>query len=122
MTISRPKPELTSRESKDLNLLALFTAIYCRAHHPEPRAPLESAALIGSGVERHQLCASCRELLRYASERRIKCPLEPKPTCKHCPVHCYRSDYRAKVREIMRFSGRRLILRGRMDLFWRYFF
>ena len=43
-------------------------------------------------------------------------------TCKHCHVHCYRPGHREKVREIMRFSGRHLILRGRLDLLWHYFF
>lgn len=122
MTRLQQAPDLTTRERKDLNLLGLFTAVYCRAHHSGPRACLETAALAGSGVERHQLCAECRELLLYACERRIKCPLDPKPACKHCPVHCYRPEYRAKVREIMRFSGRHLILRGRVDLLWHYFF
>ena len=122
MTIIRQNRELTLRERKDLNLLALFTAVYCRAHHKGPRAPLETAALAGSGVARHQLCAECRELLRYACDRRIKCPLDPKPACKHCLVHCYCPEYRNKVREIMRFSGRRLILCGRLDLLWHYFF
>jgi hypothetical protein len=37
-------------------------------------------------------------------------------------VHCYRPDYRQKVREIMRFSGKYLLLRGRLDLLWHYFF
>ena len=60
--------------------------------------------------------------LLYACERRLRCPLEEKPACKHCPVHCYRPGHREKVREIMRFSGRHLIRRGRLDLLWRYLF
>lgn len=115
-------PALTPREIKDLNLLALFTAVYCRARHQGPRAPLDTAVLTINKIKRQQLCAECRDLLHYACERRIKCPLDPKPACKHCPVHCYRPVYRARVREIMRFSGRHLILRGRLDLLWHYFF
>ena len=41
-----------------------------------------------------------------------KCPfLEGKTTCANCPVHCYKSDMREKVREVMRYSGPRMTLR-----------
>jgi hypothetical protein len=83
-----------------------------------PAAP----ELAGVGLERQRLCAECREFLEYAMTRRLRCPLDPKPACKHCPVHCYRPGHREKVKEIMRFSGRRLIRRGRLDLLWHYFF
>jgi hypothetical protein len=52
----------------------------------------------------------------------LNCPLEEKPVCKHCHVHCYRKGHREKVREIMRFSGRALIRKGRLDLLWHYLF
>jgi hypothetical protein len=42
--------------------------------------------------------------------------------CKHCKIHCYRPDYREKVREIMRYSGKALIKRGRLDLVCHYLF
>jgi hypothetical protein len=115
---------LTRREKKDLKVLALFTEVYCRAHRAEAEAaPVGSVAeLSGLGLDRHRLCAGCRDFLTYAIARRIKCPLDPKPTCKHCHIHCYRPGHREQVREIMRFSGRHLILRGRLDLLWHYFF
>ena len=70
----------------------------------------------------HLLCTDCRELLVYAIARRRACPLDPKPACKDCPIHCYKPERRAEIRKIMRFSGRHLILRGRLDLLWHYFF
>jgi hypothetical protein len=119
-------PTLTRRERKDLKVLALFTAVYCGAHHAdegerdhfEPDEP----GLQGLGLERHRLCANCRGFLSYAFTRRLRCPLDPKPVCKHCPVHCYRPGHRERVREVMRFSGRHLIRRGRIDLLWHYVF
>lgn len=119
-----PAPELTAKERKDLKVLTTFTAVYCRAHHHGPKeAPVEALErLPGLDPLRVRLCVECRDFLAYAIVRRIKCPLDPKPTCKHCPVHCYRPGHREKVREIMRFSGRHLILRGRLDLLWHYFF
>ncbi|MCK4502919.1 MAG: nitrous oxide-stimulated promoter family protein, partial [Desulfuromonadales bacterium] len=64
----------------------------------------------------------CLDFLEYAIERRLQCPVEEDPNCKHCQIHCYRSGHREKVREIMRYSGKTLIKRGRLDLLWHYFF
>lgn len=115
---------LTDAEGKDLKILALFTAVWCKAKHATSREPFAVAdeSLQGLGLERYRFCASCREFLAYALTRRLKCPLDPKPTCKHCHLHCYRPGHRERVREIMRFSGRHLLLRGRLDLLWHYFF
>lgn len=51
------------------------------------------------------------ELLRYAEQRLTHCKFgEQKPACKRCPIHCYRSDMRAKIREVMRWAGPRMII------------
>ncbi|TLM69200.1 MAG: nitrous oxide-stimulated promoter family protein [Deltaproteobacteria bacterium] len=124
MAAAHPAGELTARERKDLKILALFTSVYCRAHHPPPRAPLrvDDAALRPLPLHKYPVCAECAAFLGYAFARRLRCPLDEKPACKHCPVHCYKPGHREKVREIMRFSGRHLICRGRIDLLWHYFF
>lgn len=58
-----------------------------------------------------QLCDGCREVLRYAGERLLKCRYgDGKPTCKQCPTHCYRPDMRQRIREIMRYAGPRMII------------
>ena len=52
-----------------------------------------------------------QELLRYANERLSHCKFgDEKPTCKRCPIHCYKADMRAKIRDVMRWSGPRMIL------------
>ena len=121
-TLKNAIPEPTRQEKKDLRVLALFTSVFCRVHHPKEKGPLcgDVPALADLG-KRYRFCDECREFLTYAALRRLKCPLDPKPTCKHCHIHCYRPGHREKVREIMRFSGRHLILRGRLDLLWHYF-
>ena len=113
---------LTRRELKDLKILAWFTSVYCQAHHAEPRTPLDVAdpELRLLPLHKYRVCANCVGLLAYAFERRLRCPLEDKPSCKHCPVHCFKPGHREQVRAIMRFSGRHLILRGRLDLLWHY--
>jgi predicted amidophosphoribosyltransferase len=58
------------------------------------------------------LCSSCEELMEYAMNHLANCPFqENKTTCAKCPVHCYKPVIRDKVRDIMRFSGPRMIYR-----------
>ena len=124
MTTDQNITPLTRKELKDLRVLVRFTAVYCQHHHDAQKCGVEvgtetSAPLLAG---QHMVCADCRELLAYAVARRMHCPLDPKPVCKHCPVHCYKPDYREQVKQVMRFSGKHLLLRGRLDLLWHYFF
>lgn len=124
MTTQTPLTSLTKKERKDLRLLVSFTSVYCHHHHDVPTDGVdigtESSAPLVAG--KHLVCSDCRELLAYAVARRIHCPLDPKPVCKHCPVHCYKPDCRQRIKDVMRFSGKHLLLRGRFDLLWHYFF
>lgn len=99
--------ETRQNQEKDIRVLETFINCYCRSRHKSPQ-----------GV----LCRECSELLEYARMKREKCPLDPKPTCKHCHVHCYGKVQRARIREVMAYSGKHLMLRGRLDLLWHYFF
>ena len=57
------------------------------------------------------LCNDCRELEEYAHKRLSACKYgEQKTSCKKCPTHCYRKGMREKIREVMRFSGPRMII------------
>ena len=57
------------------------------------------------------LCADCEELLRYAHARLDHCPFgEKKSACKECTVHCYKPVMRERMRQVMRFSGPRMLL------------
>jgi hypothetical protein len=67
------------------------------------------------------MCESCAELLEYALLRLEKCPFDPKPKCKDCKVHCYKDDYRQRIREVMKFSGIHFVKRGRLDWLFKYF-
>ena len=115
-------PPLTNKEKKELKILALFTSVYCRDHHTSEQKSLADLPEQLMSLQPYTCCASCQEFLLYAIERRLNCPLEDRPICKHCQVHCYRPGYREKVREIMRYSGKTLIKRGRLDLLWHYLF
>ena len=57
------------------------------------------------------LCADCEQLHAYAMQRIDKCPFdECKPTCAKCHVHCYKPARREQIRQVMRYSGRRMLL------------
>ena len=95
-----------SELDKDLRMLAWFVRTYCRGNHKTK-----------SG-----LCPDCQDLFDYAKKRREICPLDPRPSCRKCTIHCYKPEYRNKIRQVMRYSGKRVILRGRLDLIPHYFF
>ena len=114
--------ELTGKQRNDLSLLCHFVGLSCRSRHGRERQVSLPAELSGLVRKPLLLCPDCAGLLEYAARRLRSCPLDPKPACKKCPVHCYRSDYRERIREVMAWSGKRMILRGRLDLIRHYFF
>ena len=58
-----------------------------------------------------ELCEECAELAAYACLRSDKCPfMETKTFCSNCTVHCYKPQMRARIREVMAFSGPRVLL------------
>ena len=62
------------------------------------------------------LCPECRELLVYAHARLSRCRFgKDKPTCRQCPIHCYRPDMKERVRAVMRWAGPRMLLYHPID-------
>ena len=52
----------------------------------------------------------CQELIDYAWMRIDRCPfMETKTFCSACKVHCYQAEKRQKIREVMRYSGPRML-------------
>lgn len=83
---------MTSTELERKTVHAMIQ-IYCRANH--------------SG---DPLCESCAEMQDYVDVRLDKCPFGwEKPTCKNCRVHCYQPEMRTRIKEVMRFSGPRML-------------
>jgi len=100
--------KLTTRHIEEhMHILRRFVEVYCRSHH-SPGSPPGP-------------CAECQDLLHYARRKLERCPYDPKPTCKECPTHCYKKEYRQRVREVMRYSGLYFVKRGRLDWLVRYF-
>lgn len=108
-----PEKELSKATSlsakkrvREANILKKFIEVFCHSNHKP---------------ENSFLCDDCQDLLQYALKRLEKCPYDPKPKCKDCPTHCYKSAYRDKIRSVMKFSGMYFIKRGRLDWMIKYF-
>lgn len=84
------------RITREKRTVEAMLRIYCRDHHGT----------------RGALCGECAELLEYAHARLDRCRFAgKKPTCGNCPVHCYKPSMKAKIVEVMRYSGPRMTLR-----------
>ena len=84
----------TKRE-REKRMVSQMIALYCRKKHHT----------------RGDLCPQCAALDAYAKMRADKCPfMETKTFCSNCRIHCYKPDMSAKIREVMRFAGPRMIL------------
>jgi hypothetical protein len=112
--IETPDPKV----HRDLKTLAAFIELYCVHNHANETRHVVSLRthdvkrIAGRNIE---LCPQCTRLLTHAFVKRSHCPMNPKPACKHCPAHCYHPRYRAAIAEVMRFSGRRMVMGGRLD-------
>ena len=83
-----------SKREKEKQVVSLMIHLYCKKNHGT----------------KGRLCPDCQQLLDYAMLRSDKCPfMETKTFCSNCRVHCYKADMRQKIKEVMRFSGPRMI-------------
>jgi hypothetical protein len=111
---------VTRQQKKDIKLIGKFVEVYCVGKHHDAE---QHRVLLPGDVGERLLCRECSSFLEYATAKRMKCPLEAeKPTCKNCRIHCYDKARREKVREIMSYAGKKLMLQGRLDYLWHYFF
>lgn len=95
-----------NREYKQLNiekkLIPEMIRIYCRGNHKE--------SIKEEGVKGKELCSKCKELAEYAEFRLEKCPFKKnKGFCSFCKIHCYKPEYRAEMKAVMRYSGSRML-------------
>jgi hypothetical protein len=117
-----PRREISDRETSDIRTLMRFVEIFCQQNHNGSREPFTFKLLDLTEIEKREvlLCPDCTRLLTYGLTMRLRCPHDPKPVCKKCKTQCYKGDYKAAIREIMKFSGRVMIKRGRLDMLYHY--
>ncbi len=69
----------------------------------------------------NELCSDCDAVNNYAQQRLDNCPFgDDKGACEACAIHCYKKDMREKIREIMRFSGPRMLIYHPFDFIIHY--
>lgn len=79
---------------QEKNTVRLMVEIYCQGHKHTDKG----------------LCEKCSALLDYAYLRLDHCKFgEKKPTCKKCPIHCYKPAMKEQMREVMRYAGPRMM-------------
>ena len=82
------------KREREKRIVSQMITLYCKCkHHPSGR-----------------LCPECAALEEYARQRSDRCLfMETKTFCSNCKVHCYKPEMREKIREVMRFSGPRML-------------
>ena len=84
---------------REQRILEEMIRLYCRKQHP------------GKTMSGGACCPDCQALLEYAKGRSQKCPfMEEKTFCSNCKVHCYKPEMRQRIRQVMAFSGPRMLL------------
>jgi hypothetical protein len=79
---------------KEKEMVTKMIDLYCRKKH-----------------HRNELCEQCQDLKSYAYKRLSLCRFgEEKTACSNCTVHCYKPDYRQRMKAVMRFSGPWMLL------------
>lgn len=83
------------KRQREKKIVTQMIGVYCHSKH---------------GTGKKVLCPECQKLADYACLRSDKCPfMETKTFCSNCKVHCYQPEMREKIREVMRFSGPRML-------------
>lgn len=87
------------KRQKEQYIVEEMIRLYCRKNHSDEWKKTD------------QMCRTCRELSDYAKLRSQKCPfMKEKTFCVNCKVHCYKPEKREQIRQVMRFSGPRMML------------
>ncbi|MCM1028633.1 MAG: nitrous oxide-stimulated promoter family protein [Pseudoflavonifractor sp.] len=85
---------MSTRIKREKSTVRLMIELYCR--HKEGN---------------RELCPSCMALIDYAEARLSRCPFgNAKSSCRHCAIHCYRPDMKARIKAVMRYSGPRMLI------------
>ena len=86
---------MNKRRKIEAKTVEVMIKMYCNDHHQSTI-----------------LCNDCNELVIYAQQKGESCVFgDEKPVCSQCKVHCYQPEQRKKIRDVMRYSGPKMIFR-----------
>lgn len=99
--------KVEKKRQKEQYVVEEMIRLYCRKNHPKEKR------------QEGQMCLECQALSDYAKQRSQKCPfMEEKTFCANCKVHCYKPQMREQIRQVMRFSGPRMLLYNPILAIW----
>ena len=95
INIKKALEDPEARRVMEKESLDMMIKMYCHGRHH---------------TKKGELCPECQEFETYAFSRTDHCPfMETKTFCSACKVHCYSPKWKPYVREVMRYSGPRLL-------------
>jgi hypothetical protein len=84
-----------NRIEREEKTISIMIDMYCKNEH-----------------EQDTICEECQKLKEYAYFRLSKCPFqEKKPACQNCKIHCYKPGMKDFVKDVMKKSGPKMILK-----------
>ena len=87
--------KIVKKRQRETAVVNLMITLYCHGNHR---------------TKGHKLCPECSSLMHYANARIANCPhMETKTFCSNCKTHCYKPAMREKIRNVMRYSGPRML-------------
>ncbi|OON95625.1 MAG: hypothetical protein ATN36_08055 [Epulopiscium sp. Nele67-Bin005] len=87
-----------TRIEKEKHIIQVMIGLYCKKNHKD------------ISKNEDKLCDECNQLLIYAQKRLDKCRHgEEKSFCSKCPTQCYNPKNKDKIKEVMKFSGPRML-------------
>ena len=90
--------ELIEKREREKTMVSDMIRVYCKGNHA------------AYDKKNKCLCKECQALDDYARMRSDKCPfMETKTFCSNCKVHCYKPEMRQRIKEVMRYSGPRML-------------
>ena len=86
--------DINAKREQEKKVVSEMIALYCHKNHHTHDG----------------LCEECAALEQYAHTRSDHCPfMENKTFCSNCKVHCYAPEKRVLIKQVMRFSGPRML-------------
>lgn len=88
------KKSVEKKRDREKKVITEMVKLYCRKNH-----------------KNGELCDECNEVLNYSIKRIDNCKfMETKTFCSNCKSPCYSLKMKEKIKQIMKFSGPRMLL------------
>nr|WP_293444379.1 nitrous oxide-stimulated promoter family protein [Prevotella sp.] len=85
---------MISSKERDKQTVKLMIQMYCKHR-----------------LKTSQIPEKYRQLINYANTRLDHCSWgKDKPACKDCPHHCFLPEKQKEIREVMKWSGPRMLI------------